>query len=194
MTIAPTDLLMYERSGVLYQSPAANLFDSGITLIQQEVITTAVSAVDFDLPAGYSRYKLFLEDMSFSGTTYQARLQVSTDGGSTFDTTADYKTYSFGPGSYGSTGTNQTNTAALTGMILTPFASSIANNDINAYYDMIVNDTAMSLGGFVNYDINGMYAHHRKNTTTRAGAIRVYSVVDNLATGTISLYAYKETV
>jgi hypothetical protein len=173
----------------------ANLANgTGLTLIQQEVITTAVSAVDFDLPAEYSRYKLFLDDMSFSNTTYQARLRVSTDGGSTFDTTADYKSYSFAPASYGSGSNNTTNTGGLNGMILTPFASSIANDDINAHYDMIVNDTALSLGGFVNYDISGTYAHHRKNTAARVDAIRVYSLIDNFTAGTISLYAYKETI
>lgn len=48
-------------------------------------IDSAVAAVDIDLPAGYSRFKLIVQDLTLTAGSFDPlRLQFSDDGGDTF--------------------------------------------------------------------------------------------------------------
>ena len=65
----------------------------GVVLLTEETITTAVSAIDIDIPVGYTRFKLCIDDItnSASSTNAQTLVTLSTDGGSTFISSADHK-------------------------------------------------------------------------------------------------------
>jgi hypothetical protein len=202
MAVVSADGVMVERGGVLYKTTAGEIGalgggggggTSGLTLLSRSVISTPVAAVDITLASGYTRFKLYLTNFSFShASTWQARMQLSTDGGATFISTSDYKTYMTGVVAYGSASTTTTNTATLSGFILTPYAGGIANAGMTAVYDMVISSTSMNLHGTINYDTTGLSGHMRKNTAALPNAVRVYSVVDNFSTGTISLYGYQE--
>jgi hypothetical protein len=87
MAVTSTDLLMIERGGTLYKAPVSELPSgdggaAGLVLLQQETITTTVAAIDFDLPSGYSRFRLIGQDVRAGGS--HAYLLLSTNGGTGF--------------------------------------------------------------------------------------------------------------
>ena len=79
-------------------------------LISTTTISGSPSNLDFTLSGSYRRYRLELEDVTQSSPfSYSLRMQTSTDGGSTFDSSSDNYGYSYGPlGSYGPVSTTGT--------------------------------------------------------------------------------------
>jgi hypothetical protein len=61
-------------------------------VVIETVPFSAVSAVDIDLPGGYSSYKLLLHSLSTTATSANINLRLSADGGSSFYSAAgDYE-------------------------------------------------------------------------------------------------------
>ena len=60
----------------------------GLVLLATNTVTSNVNAVDFDLPAAYTRYKLIVQAAD-ANNSYPI-LRASLDGGSTFITSSDY--------------------------------------------------------------------------------------------------------
>jgi len=79
-------------------------------LISTTTISGSPSTLDFTFSGSYRRYRLELEDVTQSSPfSYILRMQTSTDGGSTFDSSSGNYGYSYGPlGSYGPVSTTGT--------------------------------------------------------------------------------------
>lgn len=163
----------------------------GLRLIAQEVITTAVSAVDFDLPAEYSRYKLVLEDITNDTAIGQTRMQVSTDGGATFISTGDHNLF-MNAIQYGFTTNSFTSTSGAGFFLLIQQLGGSTNNPRGGTFEIKTGADYFSAQGFTDTDKHGYFTSNRREMTARANAIRVYESANNFGSGTISLYAYKE--
>lgn len=59
-------------------------------LISETVLSSSASDVTFTLPTGYRDFQLVLNNVKSSGSTTILYIEASTDGGSTFDATANY--------------------------------------------------------------------------------------------------------
>lgn len=79
-------------------------------LISTTTISGSPSTLEFTFSGSYRRYRLELEDVTQSSPfSYILRMQTSTDGGSTFDSSSDNYGYSYGPlGTYGPVSTTGT--------------------------------------------------------------------------------------
>ena len=61
-----------------------------LELISETVLSSSASDVTFTLPTGYRDFQLILNNVKSSGNTTTLYIEASTDGGSTFDATANY--------------------------------------------------------------------------------------------------------
>ena len=61
-----------------------------LELISETVLSSSASDVTFTLPTGYRDFQLVLNNVKSSGSTTILYIEASTDGGSTFDATANY--------------------------------------------------------------------------------------------------------
>ena len=61
-----------------------------LELISETVLSSSASDVTFTLPTGYRDFQLVLNNVKSSGNTATLYIEASTDGGSTFDATANY--------------------------------------------------------------------------------------------------------
>lgn len=79
-------------------------------LLSTTTISGSPTNLDFALSGSYRRYRLELEGVTHSSPfSYILRMQTSTDGGSTFDSSSDNYGYSYGPlGSYAPVSTTGT--------------------------------------------------------------------------------------
>lgn len=64
--------------------------DRRLELISETVLTSNASDVIFTLPTGYRDFQLVLSNVKSTGNTAVLYIEASTDGGSTFDATANY--------------------------------------------------------------------------------------------------------
>jgi len=190
-------------SAVVYVTATAEDFGggaAGLTLIQQEVITTPVSAVDFDLPAGYSRYKLVLE--GFETDAFNTTMRISYDGGSTFATTAyAYRVFFANFGTSGDSYSGFSGDSAF--VISSAFGTSTANapHNNNSTFNIINNPDWFSYDGAGNLRNNAgtdtqILFTGRRSQLAKADALRFSMLFGGteISAGKISLYAYKETV
>lgn len=61
-----------------------------LELISETVLSSSASDVTFTLPTGYRDFQLILNNVKSNGNTTTLYIEASTDGGSTFDATANY--------------------------------------------------------------------------------------------------------
>jgi len=197
MAVTSTDLLMIERGGTLYKAPVSELPSggggaAGLVLLQQETITTAVSAVDLDLPSGYSRFRLIGQQLTRNGG--YSGVDLSTDGGATFlSDSAVFRTFSRDMGS---------NTTVAGGSTDTKTIELQTNEDQNVFcsYDIVSVATRFAIHGQSNgQDISdskwwGTIAWGARVVTSRVDLIRYKGFSNNFTAGTLSLYGYKESV
>ena len=61
-----------------------------LELISETVLSSNAADVTFTLPTGYRDFQLVLSNVKSSGNTTTLYIEASTDGGSTFDATANY--------------------------------------------------------------------------------------------------------
>jgi len=61
-----------------------------LELISETVLSSSAADVTFTLPTGYRDFQLVLSNVKSSGNTTTLYIEASTDGGSTFDATANY--------------------------------------------------------------------------------------------------------
>jgi len=173
----------------------AAIKEPGLILIQQEVITTPVSAVDFDLPAGYSRFFFVFDEVTDTGGYTLARL--SYDGGSTF---ADdlYGIYS-STVDLGGAGSNSVNEGSTSYM----YIFTGGNQTVNKSGSLNINNDSGSFTmcglGVVQYSGGGGARSETlafRDQTSKADTLRLLQAVSGreYTAGTFSLYAYKETV
>jgi hypothetical protein len=164
---------------------------AGITLLSQDVITTAVAAVDIDLPAGYTRFRLIGEGLSNSSGTTNYVTQVSTNGGSTF-ITSSYKQYAQYT-EFGGSITTSPNSASLSNFFNLVTPSYITNSDHSFISDYTITASAVVMstkfGTLTSYGAGG----GTLDVTAKPDVLRVKPSSNNFATGTISLYGYKES-
>jgi hypothetical protein len=201
MAVLSTDLLMIERSGTLYKTPVSDLPSggggtAGITLIQQEVISTAVSAVDFDLPAEYSRFRLIIQDLTYSSSGSYLFGTISLDGGSTFQST----NYAYRADKwFSTTGVSAVQGYPSNGILIV--GNDLDDNPTHSIIDIVNTGEQFALNA------NTMaiktsataYAHRHKSmgwrqNASKADVLRLKDFSNNITAGTFSLYAYKEAV
>lgn len=73
----------------------ATKFARRLELISETVLSSNASDVIFTLPTGYRDFQLVLNNVKSSGNTTTLYIEVSTDGGSTFESTAKYSSTGF---------------------------------------------------------------------------------------------------
>ena len=187
--ITDEDRLAVATSTSAYQATAKEgEGGGGLTLLSQEIITTAVAAVDFTLPAAYSRFRIKIENLSADSGTSFFLAQVSTNGGTSFLNT-DYKFFYTKNGGGGAFYTSQSiflgeTTGELTqkNMITTELASNasvLQGTSLRSSFD----------GSNAQITTTGFY----RAMAAKSDAIRFSFSSANFDTGTLSLYGYKET-
>ena len=205
MAVTSTDLLMIERGGTLYKAPVSELpsgggggGEAGLTLLQKETITTTVAAIDFDLPSGYSRFRLIGQDVS-AGTT-NSYLLLSTNGGTGF-LSSSY--------SYRLDGLNFTSSTTRFANQRESFSYMLLQGQqkYGVAFDYLITNTA-------NYfTLMGLTVGLEREASVRFGTTTYgYRIMSSIAdvlrytnvygpttggdysAGTLSLYGYKETV
>jgi len=190
-------LLNLSGSAVVYVTAAAEDV-GGLVLIAQEVITSAVSAVDFDLPAGYSKFRLILEHLKTSADGSALRLQTSSDG-TTFDAGATDYSYTIRTNGLSSASASASfilidglaganADAEATGALEIFTASGERTSVTIALTDLTYN---AGLESIICRVVTGAAT---RDSTTKVSAIRILAQTGNIASGTISLYAYKEAL
>ena len=170
----------------------------GLVFLRKEVVSSSVSAVDLDLPAGYTRYRLVLE--KFEVDSYLPTAQLSYDGGSTFaNTTYAYKIlYVDFNGSTISSAGSTTDSAF---MLATSFSGGATTYEINNTINIANSADVFSYDGAGNVRSNtGQLAKFtatwRRAQTAKADTLRLNLIFSGsaISAGTISLYGSKETL
>ena len=167
--------------------------EPGLTLLATNTVTSNVNAVDFTLPAAYTRYKLIVQAAD-ANNAYPI-LRASLDGGSTFITSGSYGSYSLAT-KYDATASSATESAVDTGASL----SGGINDDLYYNIDIAISDDGFNASGVGTGQIFGTYYRVENSgfltTATIPNALRVsfYSGSAVWETGTFSLYGYKESV
>tara|TARA_R110000851_G_C12978892_1_gene556160 strand:+ start:139 stop:930 length:792 start_codon:yes stop_codon:yes gene_type:complete len=162
----------------------------GITLLSQDVITTAVAAVDIDLPAGYTRFRLIVEGITNDTAVTQTQMKLSTDGGSTF-LSSNYKVF-LNRIQYGTTTDSKVSTTTSGTFIAIMNSGGVTNLSRGFAFDVVNNSDYFSAMGSVDNDQYGYFTSMRREMSAKADVLRVLEPVNNFATGTFSLYGYKE--
>jgi len=202
MAVTSTDLLVIERGGTLYKAPVSELPSgggggaAGLTLLQKETITTAVAAVDFDIPSGYSNFIIRINGMSLDAGR-RLQMTVSTDGGSSF-LTGGYNSEILGKWMGGSSSSTYAGEDADQFYLTTHGDDNIyANMGLTVIADMIGFDVAASVkavGGGTSYFYTAEGTGARI-TSARTDVIRfARNGGGNITGGTIFLYGLKESV
>jgi len=185
-------LLSLSGSATVFVTAAAEDV-GGLVLLATNTVTSNVNAVDFDLPAGFSAFRLILNNVS--GDNAYPIIRFSTDGGSTFISTSTHNSYSLTT-DIGGTSSSQTNGDSDTGL---SYLNGI-NSDISGVIDVIISadqasTTGMGTGSFSS-DFYRFLTYGQVATTTRADAMRLtfYSGTALYTGGTAALYGYREAL
>lgn len=184
-------------SAVVYVTATAEDFGggaAGLTLIQQEVISTAVSAVDLDLPTGYSRFQLHFDKLGSS--LGDLRATISLNHGSSFESSnyaslAENLRFSGGSAIFARSTSSQDIYLAVVSYSASQFSGcfDISNkaDSLSIWGNHVAIASSISVSGTTR-------AAGFRSNTTKATTLRLHAgASSNLTSGTISLYAYKET-
>ena len=164
----------------------------GLVLLQQEVITTAVSAVDIDLPAGYSKFKLLFNEVGFTNyNSVRVLLQVSTDGGSTF-LSSGYKNSTRSTWFNGGAGTT---ISANTGQFSLTF--NITSGGVCGEATILIADDFIGCFGQSTHNYDEVVFGGNRDMAARPTTIRLidfWNGANTITAGTFALYGYKESI
>lgn len=163
----------------------------GLVLLQQEVIGTAVSAVDFDLPSGYSSFRVVGSEIVNDTSQTNTEAQFSLDGGSTF-LSANYKQYgrTF---EYGFSEGVSPNSTSLSRFIIITGGGGQANSDQTFRMDFYVGPSNVMMSHRSSTDKKGHESEGFLATASKPDVLRIKQALNNFSAGTITLYGYKET-
>ena len=167
----------------------------GLVLLQQEVITTGVAAVDIDLPAGYSRLRLIVQDLTYASTSSYLFGTVSLDGGSTFENTNyAYRVDKW----FSSTGTSGVQGYPSNGIVIC--GNELDTNPTHSIMDIVntADQFALNANSMMIKPTATAYAFRQKamgwrQNSSKADVLRLKDFSNNMTGGTFSLYGYKET-
>lgn len=165
----------------------------GLALLTVETVTTAVSAIDIDIPAGYTRFKLCIDDITNSASAAQTRVTLSTDGGSTFISSGDHK-IAAQILTYGSTSVSWTSSTGVAFMLAIQITGSGTNVAQSAIHEIAVSDDVFVMQGFYDYDDSTAFISNRREMTARVDTIRISQSSGDIATGTVRLFGYREAL
>lgn len=167
----------------------------GLVLLTVETVTTPVSAIDIDIPAGYTRFKLCIDDItnSASSTGAQTRVTLSTDGGSTFISSADHKIVGQGM-TYGSSSVSWTSSTGAGFLLAIQPTFGGTNAPQSAVHEVTVSDDVFVMQGFYDFDDIAAFISNRREMTARVDAIRISQSSGSIATGNVRLFGYRETL
>ena len=139
-------------------------------LLATNTVTSNVNAVDFTLPAAYTRYKLIVQ--AADANNGYPILRASLDGGSTFITSGSYGSYSLA--------TKYDTTAFAAGGSDTDSGISISggiNDDLYYNIDIAISDDGFSSSGDGSGQVVGTYYRVENSgfltTATIPNALRV---------------------
>ena len=165
----------------------------GVVLLTVETVTTAVSAIDIDIPAGYTRFKLCLDDItnSASSTNAQTLVTLSTDGGSTFISSSDHKNVAQGM-NYGFVSTTWISSPAAPFFFAILPTGSNTNAPKSAVHEITLSDDVFVMQGFYDCDNSTAFISNRREMTARVDTIRISQSSGNIATGKVRLFGYRE--
>jgi hypothetical protein len=167
----------------------------GVVLLTVETVTTAVSAIDIDIPAGYTRFKLCIDDItnSASSTGAQTRVTLSTDGGSTFISSTDHKIVAQVMG-YGSSGVAWTSSTGAAFLLAIQIVAGGTNAPQSAVHEITVSDDVFVMQGFYDCDASVAFISNRREMTARVDTIRISQSSGSIATGKVRLFGYREAL
>lgn len=165
----------------------------GLVLLAEETVTTAVSAIDIDIPVGYTRFKLCIDGItnSASSTGAQTRVTLSTDGGSTFISSADHKIIAQRL-TYGASGVAWTSSTGVAFMLAIQFTTFGTNAPQSAVHEVTVSDDVFVMQGFYDFDDHTAFISNRREMTARVDTIRISQSSGSIATGKVRLFGYRE--
>lgn len=165
----------------------------GLVLLTEETVTVAVSAIDINIPVGYTRFKLCIDDItnSASSTGAQTRVTLSTDGGSTFISSGDHKVVAQQM-TYGSSGVTWTSSTTVAFLLAIQFTTFGTNAPQSAVHEITVSDDVFVMQGFFDFDDIAAFISNRREMTARVDTIRISQNSGNIATGKVRLFGYRE--
>ena len=166
-------------------------------LISTTTISGSPSTVDITFSGSYRRYRLELENVYCSADGYSIRMRTSTDGGSTFDSSAANYGYAYGPlGTYGPTSTTSTYIEMCAN-----FVGSATDEGIWGEIEFF-DPLNTSLKSFARWSLFGRtYNSASPNLIQGAGyrdsaadvdAVRLFFSTGNLAGGKVRLFGWSE--
>jgi hypothetical protein len=169
---------------------------SGLELLSVETVTTSVSAVDIDLPAGYSRFRLIVQDLTYASTGSYLFGTVSLDGGSTFENTNyAYRVDKW----FSSTGTSGVNGYPSNGIVIC--GNELDTNPTHSIMDIVntADQFALNANSMMIKPTATAYAFRQKamgwrQNSSKADVLRLKDFSNNMTGGTFSLYGYKEAL
>ena len=168
---------------------------AGITLLSQDVITTAVAAVDIDLPSGYTRFRLIVQDLTFASSGSYFFGTISLDGGTTFES-ANYGYVTdkwFSSSGVSAVSGYPSNGFQICGNDLDTNPSHSAMDIINTADQLSLDATTFSIKPTATAYAQRQWASGVRQNSTKADVIRLRDFSNNITGGTFSLYGYKET-
>jgi hypothetical protein len=167
----------------------------GLELLAVETVATSVSAVDIDLPAGYSRFRLIVQDLTYAASDSYLFGTISLDGGATFEST----NYAYIVDIWSSSAP----TSSLTGYPSTGiqiYPNSLNTNPTHSVMDIVntadqfsLNANTMRINPTTPVAARGKGMGWRQNSS-KADVLRLKDFSNNMTGGTFSLYGYKETL
>jgi hypothetical protein len=169
----------------------------GLVLLDVVVCNDTFSAIDLDLPAGFSSFLLTFDDVRGASYQYQ-RVTVSEDGGSSFASSgyavvAKKELLAYGTSSTSIVNTSSTSTFAMNNFREISGHMLISNSDnlFSLNGDSIVNESASPTINLARMFIGGRIL----TSGARVNAIRIYrDSSDNFVSGTVRLYGYRESI
>ena len=169
----------------------------GVVLLDVVACNNTFSAIDLDLPAGFSSFLLTFDDVRGASYQYQ-RVTVSEDGGSSFASSG----YAFVARkeflAYGASGSSLVNLSNTSSFPINNFREIsghmlISNSDdlFSVNGDSIVNESASPTINLARMFMGGRIL----TSGARVNAIRIFrDASDNFVSGTVRLYGYREAL
>jgi hypothetical protein len=186
-------LLSLTGSAVVFVTAAAEDL-SGLTLLTKELVTTPVSAIDVTIPSGYTRFRLLLDNITNTVSAGQIRVTLSTDGGSSFISSANHKILAQNL-TYGSTSVSWTTSTGVGFLLAIQATFSGDNSPRSAVHDISVLDDVFVMQGSFDFNDSAAWISNRREMAARVDTIRIAPNANNLAAGSmVRLYGYKESV
>lgn len=208
-TPADTDELLVSDAGTLKRVDFSHLKGGGVyELIQTQTISSAVAQVDFtstQLTTTYVDYLIVFTGAKLAGDGASLRLRVSTNGGSSFDSSSNYVFATQGRGSDGSSRTSNGNADSKINLHTGDMGSATGRNfsGFVECFDPLnqTSDDKFFIGTYrmVNWDSNGYLLTNfggfsfddSGSEDTVFNGLRFLTSSGNISQGVFSIYGRK---